>query len=95
MSKKPTIKISYCPKCKWLIRAAWYAQELLSTFEQEVGEVGLIPSEVPGHFQIALEGSEVWCRKANGGFPEITELKRKIRDLIAPSKDLGHSDSNS
>ncbi|BGO94788.1 hypothetical protein NBRC10512_005393 [Rhodotorula toruloides] len=34
----------------------------------------------------------VWDRKIEGGFPEMKELKQRIRNLIAPSQDLGHSD---
>ena len=29
---KPEIVIIYCTQCQWLLRAAWLAQELLSTF---------------------------------------------------------------
>ena len=39
----PRIEIEYCTRCRWLLRAAWMAQELLSTFEAELGEVALIP----------------------------------------------------
>jgi hypothetical protein len=34
----------------------------------------------------------VWDRKIDGGFPETKELKNRIRNIIAPSKDLGHID---
>ena len=34
----------------------------------------------------------LWDRKIQGRFPESKELKQLIRDLIDPSKDLGHSD---
>lgn len=34
----------------------------------------------------------LWDRKAEGRFPEAKELKQKIRDVIAPNRDLGHSD---
>ena len=37
------ITISYCTQCKWLLRAAWMAQELLSTFETDIAEVTLRP----------------------------------------------------
>jgi predicted Rdx family selenoprotein len=33
---KPTITIEYCPKCHWLLRAAYMAQEILTTFADEV-----------------------------------------------------------
>ena len=32
------IEIKYCSKCRWLLRSSWMAQEILSTFEEEVDE---------------------------------------------------------
>ena len=42
-ARGPRIEIEYCTGCRWLLRAAWTAQELLTTFEQELGEVTLVP----------------------------------------------------
>ena len=36
----------------------------------------------------------VWDRKADGGFPEIKVLKQRVRDIIAPERNLGHSDKH-
>jgi uncharacterized protein YcaQ len=33
---RPRVQIHYCTQCRWLLRAAWYAQELLTTFETEL-----------------------------------------------------------
>jgi len=41
MSDKPHLRITYCTQCNWLLRAAWMAQEVLSTFSLEMGEVTL------------------------------------------------------
>jgi selenoprotein W-related protein len=92
MPQKPTIIIEYCPKCHWLMRASWMAQELLTTFEQELHAVALCPSEVAGRYQIVLENEVIFDRKREGRFPEIKELKQLVRDLVAPEKQLGHSD---
>ncbi|KAI8379666.1 selT/selW/selH seleno protein domain-containing protein [Radiomyces spectabilis] len=89
--KKPRVSIEYCPKCRWLLRAAWLAQELLTTFETVIGEVALIPGDV-GVFQVKVENEIVWDRKTEGRFPEAKELKQVVRDVIAPGKSLGHSD---
>ncbi|MDN5870725.1 MAG: SelT/SelW/SelH family protein [Nitrococcus sp.] len=67
------------------------AQELLTTFEQEISELSLHP-EAGGIFEVIANGTCVWSRKEAGRFPEITELKQLIRDQIAPGKDLGHAD---
>jgi len=91
MNTKPKVQIQYCPKCRWLLRASWLAQELLSTFEAELGEVALAPAD-SGVFQVIVEGTTVWDRKVDDGFPGAKELKRRVRDVIAPDKDLGHSD---
>ena len=91
---KPSVEIEYCPGCRWLLRAAWTAQELLTTFEADLGAVTLRPSEVGGTFRVSLADHIVWDRKAEGRFPEMKELKQRIRDQIDPNRDLGHSDSN-
>ena len=91
LSDRPRIEIEYCTQCRWLLRAAWMAQELLLTFDQEIGEVALVPG-AGGVFEIRLDGTRIWSRKDQGGFPEMKELKRLVRDRVAPHKDLGHVD---
>ena len=88
--EKPRIEISYCPKCRWLPRASWLSQELLWTFDQEVGEVALIPAG-SGVFIVKAAGVVVWDRTVDNGFPQAKELKQRVRDVISPEKDLGHS----
>lgn len=89
---KPDITISYCPKCGWLLRAAYMAQELLTTFEEDLGSVTLKPAEVAGSYQIFLGTEIIFDRKREGRFPEIKELKQTVRDRVNPGKSLGHSD---
>ena len=88
---KPRVVISYCPKCRWLLRSAWMAQELLTTFQQELGEVSLAPGE-SGVFKIWVDDKLIWCRARDGGFPEIKHLKCLVRDRVAPDRELGHTD---
>ncbi len=90
--KKPTITIEYCPKCHWLLRAAYMAQELLTTFEDDLHGVLLHPSEVAGRFSISVDNEMIFDRKREGRFPEIKELKQLVRDKVNPEKSLGHSD---
>ncbi|MGL6269168.1 MAG: SelT/SelW/SelH family protein [Chitinophagaceae bacterium] len=90
---KPIISIEYCPKCHWLLRAAYIAQEFLTTFEEELFSVNLIPSKVNGRFTISLNDQKIFDRKEYGGFPEIKELKQLVRDIVAPGKSLGHTDT--
>ncbi len=85
------IEIIYCTQCRWLLRAAWMAQELLTTFEDDIAELSLRPAS-GGTFEVHTDGTCVWSRRLDGGFPEITELKRRVRDRIAPDRDLGHID---
>ncbi len=87
----PRVEIRYCTQCRWLLRAAWMAQELLTTFEGELGEVALVPG-TGGIFQVWLDGELIFSRKEAERFPEAKELKQLIRDRIAPDKPLGHSD---
>ena len=51
------------------------AQELLTTFEKELGEVALIPGE-GGVFKVRLEGETIFSREQEGRFPESKELKQ-------------------
>jgi len=67
------------------------AQELLSTFEDDISEVALVPG-ANAVFEIKINGSLIWSREKDGGFPEIKVLKSLVRDVVAPNKDLGHID---
>ena len=91
---KPRIEIEYCTQCRWLMRAAWMAQELLTTFEAEIGEVALVPG-TGGIFEVRAEGQIVWSRHERKRFPEIKELKQVVRDAVAPGKSLGHAERGS
>jgi selenoprotein W-related protein len=88
----PIITIEYCPKCGWLLRAAYMAQEFLTTFLEDIDSVTLKPSEVSGRYTISINDEIVFDRKQHGGFPEIKELKQIVRDKVNPEKSLGHSD---
>ncbi|KAL4987067.1 Rdx family-domain-containing protein [Aspergillus falconensis] len=114
---KPRITIQYCTQCKWMLRAAYFAQELLSTFNTDIGEIALVP-RTGGVFTVTLfpsistsasttldsqfnsesesrfskEGTILWDRKRDGGFPEVKELKSRVRNVIDPGRDLGHTD---
>ena len=85
------VEITYCTQCRWLLRAAWLAQELLTTFEQDLYSVSLKPGS-GGIFEINLNGQLIFSRREAGRFPEAKEIKQLIRDCIDPERDLGHSD---
>ena len=89
---KLKIEIEYCSRCRWLMRAAWMAQELLATFEQDVDAVTLKPNAEGGVFEVRVGAKNVWSRKKENRFPEIRELKQRVRDVVAPGRDLGHVD---
>jgi len=75
-----------------MLRAAYMAQELLTTFTGDIYSVELIPSEISGRYTIMLNQQVLFDRKREGRFPEIKELKQLVRDQVNPQKDLGHSD---
>ncbi|OBT63517.1 hypothetical protein VE03_06999 [Pseudogymnoascus sp. 23342-1-I1] len=109
----PRIVIKFCTQCKWMLRAAYFAQELLSTFSTDLGEVALQPA-TGGVFNIEIfytttpssttqaergtvtnitvQSQVLWDRKTEGCFPETKEIKRRVRDIIDPNRDLGHVD---
>jgi selenoprotein W-related protein len=88
---KPVVTLEYCTQCRWLLRAAYFAQELLTTFEVELGGVMLQPG-TGGVFEVRVGSEVLWSRKEEGRFPDIKELKQRVRDLVTPGKPLGHSD---
>ncbi|EPS28034.1 hypothetical protein PDE_02979 [Penicillium oxalicum 114-2] len=106
----PRIAIQFCTQCRWMLRAAYFAQELLSTFGTDLGEVALIPvtggiftitlwhavqpeSSAAGHeSSVSTQETLLWDRKRDGGFPEVKVLKSRVRNVIAPNRDLGHTD---
>ena len=67
------------------------AQELLTTFSTEIGEMALVPG-TGGVFEVHVGDETVWSRANSGRFPDIKELKQLVRDRIAPEHDLGHSE---
>lgn len=85
---KKQVRIVYCRQCGWLLRASWMGQELLSTFGEELTALILEPGS-GGIFEIWADETQVWSRKDDGGFPDIAGLKRRVRDQIAPDRDLG------
>lgn len=91
--EKRSITVEYCSKCKFMMRSAWIAQELLQTFEGDIDEAVLKPSEVPGIWRIYANDQQVWDRKTERGLPEMKDLKRRVRDVIAPEKNLGHAEN--
>ena len=91
MHKTPRVEIEYCTMCNWMLRSSWMAQEILTTFVNEVGEVVLIPG-TGGIFEVRIDGKTIFSRKDMQRFPEIKELKQLVRDQIAPEKNLGHSE---
>ncbi|WP_330110601.1 SelT/SelW/SelH family protein [Methylophaga thalassica] len=90
-TKNNHISIHYCTQCRWLLRASWMAQELLTTFDDEITSLTLVPAS-GGLFEVRANDELLWSRKEQGRFPEITELKQLVRDTIAPDRSLGHSD---
>jgi selT/selW/selH-like putative selenoprotein len=59
--------------------------------QDEIGEIALQPGK-GGVFEVRLGGEVIWSRAEAGRFPDIKELKQRVRDRIAPQKDLGHSE---
>lgn len=91
MGQKPRVEIIYCSQCRFILRASWMAQELLTTFDTELGELALVPG-TGGIFEVRVDGERIWSKREQGCFPESKQLKQLVRDRVAPQKDLGHSE---
>ena len=85
----PRVEIRYCTRCRFMLRAAYLAQELLTTFEKELGEVALVPSS-GGIFEVTLDGETVASNRRTKRMPEAGEVKRILRDRMAPDRKIGH-----
>ncbi len=72
-----------------MLRAAYLAQELLTSFEKELGEVALVPSS-GGIFEVTLDGETLATNRETKRLPEAGEVKRLLRDRIAPEQTIGH-----
>ncbi|KAL2260887.1 hypothetical protein VTK26DRAFT_4995 [Humicola hyalothermophila] len=64
----PRITIQFCTQCKWMLRAAYYAQELLSTFSTSLGEVSLQPA-TGGVFVVAITTADTLTNAPDIGGP--------------------------
>ncbi|GGC64597.1 hypothetical protein GCM10011410_16430 [Hoyosella rhizosphaerae] len=67
------------------------AQELLTTFSADISEVALRPGK-SGQFRIDVDETIVWDRETDQGFPDISTLKQRVRDIVSPDRSLGHVD---
>jgi selenoprotein W-related protein len=85
----PRIAITYCTKCRFLLRASWMAQELLTTFADELGEVAIVPG-AGGIFEVALDGDVIATNRDGAPMPDPSLVKRAVRDRIAPDRKIGH-----
>ncbi len=85
----PRVEIHYCTQCRFMLRAAYLAQELLTTFEKELGEVALVPGS-GGIFEITLDGETLATNRETKRMPEAGEVKRLLRDRLAPERAIGH-----
>lgn len=86
---KPRVQITYCTKCKFMLRATWLAQELLTTFGDELGEVAIVPGS-GGIFEVKLDGEVIATNRDHAPMPDPAEVKRAVRDRVAPDRKIGH-----
>ena len=85
----PRVTITYCTKCRFLLRASWMAQELLATFGEELGEVAIVPGG-GGIFEVALGGEVIATNRDHAPMPDPGAVKRLIRDRVSPERVIGH-----
>jgi selenoprotein W-related protein len=85
----PRVEITYCTKCRFLLRAGWMAQELLTTFGEELGEVAIVPGS-GGIFEVTLDGEVIATNRDHATMPDPGAVKRLIRDRVSPERTIGH-----
>ena len=90
----PNVAITYCVGCRWLLRAAYHGQELMSSFDEKINSLTLIPSRPPnkgGAYQVVVTqspelSSVLWDRFSEGRFPDTDELKERLSDAFHREK---------
>jgi selenoprotein W-related protein len=65
------------------------AEELLTTFGAELGEVALRPGS-GGIFEVVVDGVVVATNRDHAPVPDPADVKRAIRDLVSPDRKIGH-----
>ena len=79
----PRLEIEYCAQCRWLLRAAWMAQELLTTFENGIGEMAGI--DPPSDFHVASGADSIFCVRRPAAERIRVVLQKMKRDVKSPS----------
>jgi selenoprotein W-related protein len=64
---RPTLTVTYCTSCGYRGRALWFASELLSQLEHEIGSLRLVPGD-RGVFDWAVGEQVIFSRGASGRF---------------------------
>jgi selenoprotein W-related protein len=85
------VEIEYCAQCGFLPRAAWLAQELLTTFAHEIRELALVPGK-GGILEVRVDSEAIFNLKEAEAFVDPRLLKQALRDRIAPGRSLGHTE---
>jgi selenoprotein W-related protein len=85
----PRVEITYCRRCKFLLRATWLGTEILTAFPEEIGELAIVPGS-GGIFEVKLDGEVVATNRGGAPIPDAAEVKRALRDRIAPERRIGH-----
>ncbi|MEX1193436.1 MAG: SelT/SelW/SelH family protein [Dehalococcoidia bacterium] len=85
----PRIEITYCTKCRFLLRASWMAQELLTMFQDQLGEVAIVPGG-GGILEVKLDGEVIATNRDGAEMPDPAAVKRAVRDRIDPDRKIGH-----
>ncbi|KAK4668706.1 uncharacterized protein QC764_709760 [Podospora pseudoanserina] len=78
-TRLPRVTIQFCTQCKWMLRAAYFAQELLSTFSTSLGEVALQPS-TGGVFVVEITTSSPATTTEAGSSDQVKLLTKILWD---------------
>ena len=81
MPVSPMIEITYCRLCGWGLRAGWMAQELLTTFAEELGSVTLTPDGTGGVFEVRVNNEVIWSRSGTQRDQTTHPRPRRPRSL--------------
>ena len=84
MPVSPMIEITYCRLCGWGLRAGWMAQELLTTFAEELGSVTLTPDRTGGVFEVRIDDEALTRGRSEAAFQKS---RRSNSSCVAPGRN--------
>jgi selenoprotein W-related protein len=85
---RPAVRIAYCADCGYDGQALDLARGLLMEFGHDLSSITIIPWD-DGTFDVSVDGELVHSMVKDGGFPDPSAVKDRIRARLAHAATEG------